>query len=95
MLNSKILSILDLRYLGIDIYVIVSLVFCIKFLLSKKIDSRDYNLQYLKQAEYDEFEVEGDNNVPEMISNNPTGPSTEKGTFSSTIKTPKRVRLTI
>ena len=63
MLNHDILSTLDLRYLSIAI------------LLFKKIDPRDNNLENLKDAKYDEVEVEGDNHVPEMAANNPIDPS--------------------
>ena len=62
-LNHDILSTLDLRYLSIAI------------LLFKKIDPRDNNLENLKDAKYDEVEVEGDNHVPEMAANNPIDPS--------------------
>ena len=48
-------------------------------------DPRDLNVENLKEAEYDEFEI------LEMASNNLIGPTTGTGTSSSTGRTPKRV----
>ena len=52
MLNLDISSASDLRYVSI------------KILLLKKLDPRDYNLEDFEETEYDEFEAEGDDNVP-------------------------------
>ena len=55
-------------------------------------DHRDYSLEDFEYAEYDEFSVEGDDNVFKMASNNLISPSTSTNTSSSTSRTPKRVR---
>ena len=39
-------------------------------------DPRHLNVENLKEAEYDEFQVSGDDTIPEMASHNPIGHST-------------------
>ena len=61
-------------------------------------DPRDSNLKQLKKVEYDKFEVEGDNNIPEMASNNLIGLSIGTlgtTTSKSTNRVPKRLRSTV
>ena len=56
---------------------------------------RDYNLEDLEEDEYNKFEVEGCDNIPEMALNNSIDTSTGMGTYSSTSRTPKIARSTI
>ena len=67
-----------------------------EILFFKNTDPRDSNLENLKEAEYDEFEVESDDQVLEIVLNNLIGPSTDTASTSSSIsRTTKRVRLTV
>ena len=61
-------------------------------------DSRDYNLENLEEAEYDKFEVEGDDTVLELALSNSIGPSTGMlgmPTSKSTSRIPKRLRSVV
>ena len=58
-------------------------------------DTRNYNLENFEEIEYNEFEGEGDDNVPKMASNNSTVPISGTSTSCSTGRITKRVRSTI
>ena len=55
----------------------------------------DYNLEDFENAEYNEFEADGDDNVTKIALNNSTSPATGTSTSSSIGRTPKKIRLTI
>ena len=61
----KFFSASDLSYFHIDIFFIV-LYFSIENCTFKKLDPRYLNVENLEETEYDEFQVSGDDTIPEM-----------------------------
>ena len=87
MLNHNISSVLDLRYLIIDIFFLI--VILVLKLYFKKIDPRDLNVENLEEAKYDEFQASGDDTISEMASHNPIVHSTATPD-ALTYRTPSR-----